>query len=81
VHENPSLTDASMIALPKLKKLKVLYFWKNPAITNASLPQIAKLRNLEKLEIDVTNCTEDGARELKRRLKNCEITFNYKKLD
>jgi len=81
VHENPSLTDAAMIALPKLKKLKVLYFWKNPGISNASLPQIAKLRNLEKLEIDVTNCTEDGARELKRRLKNCEITFNYKKLD
>ncbi len=42
---------------------------------------MAKLRNLEKLEIDITNCTEDGARELKRRLKNCEITFNYKKLD
>ncbi len=81
VHENPALSDAAMVALPKLKKLKILYFWKNPGITNRSLPQMAKLRNLEKLEIDITNCTEDGARELKRRLKNCQVTFNYKKLD
>jgi hypothetical protein len=81
VHENPGLTDASMVALPKLKKLKILYFWKNPGISNNSLPQMAKLKNLENLEIDITGCTEEGARELKRRLKNCQVTFNYKKLD
>jgi hypothetical protein len=81
VHENPGLTDASMVALPKLKKLKILYFWKNSGISNASLPQMAKLKNLENLELDITSCTEDGARELKRRLKNCQVTFDYKKLD
>ena len=70
-----------MIALPKLKKLKKLYFWKNPGISDASLPQMAKLRSLESLTIDATSCSERGLTLLKRKLKNCNISFNGKKIE
>jgi hypothetical protein len=82
VHDNPSLSDAGMEKLPKLKKLKLLYFWKNPGIGDGTLPRVLQLnKSLEKVEFDVTNCSESGVRELKRRMKNCEVTFNYKKIE
>ena len=81
VQENPTLSDAAMKGLPKLRKLKTLYFWKNPGIGDGSLPQMAKLKSLENLTIDLTSCSEAGVHQLKKRLKNCEISFNGKKIE
>lgn len=81
VHENPALSDAAMKGLPKLRKLKTLYFWKNPGIGDASLPQMAKLKSLENLTIDLTSCSEAGVHQLKKRLKNCNISYNGKKIE
>jgi hypothetical protein len=82
VHDNKALSDDAMVHLPKLRKLKTLYFWKNPGISDASLPYFLKLnRSLENLTLNVTNCTENGVRQLKRKMKNCQIEFNYKKIE
>jgi Leucine-rich repeat (LRR) protein len=81
VHRNPNLTDAGLVALPKLKKLKRLYFSENTGITDRSLPQMAKLKSLESLSIDRTSCTEGGVRQLKKKLKNCDISFNGTKIE
>jgi Leucine-rich repeat (LRR) protein len=81
VHKNAGLTDGGMVALPKLKKLKRLFFTDNPGVTDRSLAAMAKLRSLESLTLDQTGCTEQGARQLKKKLKNCEILFNGKKIE
>jgi len=81
VHQNPGLTDNGLVALPKLKKLKRLFFQENRGVSDRSLPQFAKLRSLESLTLDSTNCTEAGVRQLKKKLKNCEISYNGKKIE
>jgi len=81
VHRNPNLTDGGMVALPKLKKLKRLYFSENTGITDRSLAPMAKLKSLESLSLDKTSCTEGGVRQLKKKLKNCDISLNGKKIE
>lgn len=81
VHDNPGLTDASMIGWPRLKRLKRLYFFRNSGISDNTLTQLAKVKSLESLTLNETACSERGASLLKRKLKNCEIIFNGKKIE
>jgi hypothetical protein len=81
VHENPGLTDAGISQIFRLKSLKKLYFYKNPGISDGSLPWLAKLRKLESLTMNATSVSENGARALKKKMKTCEIVYNYKKIE
>ena len=81
VHDNPGLSDAGMSQVIKLRNLKKLYFYKNPGITDGSLQWFAKLRKLESLTMNVTGVSERGARALKKKMKNCEIVYNDKKIE
>jgi hypothetical protein len=81
VHDNPGLTDASMMGWPRLKRLKRLYFFRNSGISDNSLAQLAKVRSLENLTLNETACSARGATLLKKKLKNCEIIFDGKKIE
>ena len=82
MHENPGLTDGAMTALPKLKKLKVALFLEE-SLGSATLRCLRwpKSKSLENLTLTSRAARKRGARKLKRRLKNCEIIFNYKKIE
>jgi hypothetical protein len=81
VHDNPGLTDASMIGWPRLKRLKRLYFFRNSGISDNSLSQLARVKSLESVTLNETACSERGASLLKKKLKNCEVIFNGKKIE
>ncbi len=42
---------------------------------------MAKLKSLERLTIEQTNCSEQGVRKLKKKLKKCFIVFNGKAIE
>lgn len=81
VHQNKGLTDNGMQKIPKLRKLKNLLISNNAGISDRSLRFLASLKALENLTINATNCTEPGVVALKKKLKNCTITFNGKKIE
>jgi hypothetical protein len=80
-HENPGFGDGGLTQVAKLKNLKRLFFYKNPGVTDACLPQIAKLRKLASVTFNATGVSQKGAEALKRRLKDCVVEFNYKKIE
>lgn len=81
VHENPTFGDGGLTQIGRLKNLKRLYFFKNPSVTDASIPQLAKLRKAEAITINACGVTEKGALYLKKKLRNCEVVYNYKKVE
>lgn len=81
VHDNPSISDAGMQQISKLKKLKRLYFFKNPGITDLSLNYIVKLRSLESVTFNATSVSALGAQNLKKHLKKCDVVYNDKRVE
>jgi len=87
LHKNGDLTDFGMAGagsasgVTKLRSLKRLFFHDNPGITDRSLKLFARLRSLEGLTLEATHCTLPGVTTLKKQLKDCEITFNSKKIE
>jgi Leucine-rich repeat (LRR) protein len=83
VHQNEHLNDEAILqALPKMRKLKSLYFQGNRLISDASMPAFAKCKTLEALTLLQTLCTEDACKKLKTKfLKNCKINLNGKMID
>jgi hypothetical protein len=80
-HENPGFGDGGLSRISSLKNLKRLFFYKNPGVTDASIPQIAKIRKLASVTFNATGVTQKGAEFLKRKLKDCVVEFNYKKIE
>lgn len=77
---NPGLTSDALQVL-KGKKLKKLIFDRNNGITDTALNYIAALKSLEVLQLSSTNCSENAVRLLKKKLPDCTIYFNQKKIE
>jgi len=58
------LGDSGMIAVGKLRPLKVLYIWENNSVTNEGLEQLLNLRSLELLVLKSVRMTDEGLKVL-----------------
>ena len=65
------VTDAGLVHLKGLHKLKTLILW--GAITDAGLENLKELKQLESLGLAGTNVTREGVKRLRQALPKCEI--------
>jgi len=77
---NPGLTSDALQVL-KGKKLKKLVFDRNTGITDAALTYIMTLKSLEVLQLNSTACSENAVKVLKKKLPDCVIYFNNRKIE
>jgi Leucine-rich repeat (LRR) protein len=80
---NSDLTtrDSTLQTFLSLKKLKRVSFENNPGINDRIFQSLSKLKNLEVVVLWDTHVTEQGAQAFKRKLPNCEVNFNRRKLE